>query len=144
LNAVSAPCAGCGGAVEVGRVLHVRSERDLSRLSRTWNRYDRIRLVTDQLDADERGRWEERLLSAYANCGCDAGGVAVLLALVGLVVVAIAVPGARTWTAVGLGVATTVAAALIGKVVGVAIARLRLRRDIRRVSVRLAATRPSA
>jgi hypothetical protein len=64
----------------------------------------------------------------------------VLLALVGLVVVAIAVPGARTWAAVGLGVATTVAAALIGKVVGVAIARLRLRRDIRRVSVRLAAT----
>jgi hypothetical protein len=133
LSAVSSPCAGCGGAIEGRRVLHVRSQGDLGRLAWTWNRFDRIDLVTDRLDADEREQWERRLLSSYSECGCDAGGVAVLVALVGVFIVALALPGARTWTAAGLGLAATFAAAFVGKLAGVVVARVRLRRHVRHV-----------
>jgi hypothetical protein len=136
LSAAS-PCAGCGGAVATGRVLRVHSEQDLHRLARTWNRYDRIDLVTERLDANERGFWERRLLASYAECGCDAGAIAVLLTLAVFVLVAITMPGERSWTTVGLGVATIFTAALVGKIAGVAFARLRLRKDVRRLSARL-------
>jgi hypothetical protein len=133
VSAVSSPCAGCGGAVESRRLLRVRSAADLAQLRRSWNRFDEIELVTSRLDPDERERWERRLLSEYDECGCDAGGVAVLITLVGLVLFAVAVPHARTWTNVGLGVAATLAAALVGKLAGIAVARVRMQRDIRRV-----------
>jgi hypothetical protein len=133
LSAASSPCAGCGGAVDARRVLSVRSAGDLGRLARSWNRFDRVDLVTDRLDDDERERWERRLLSAYTECGCDAGGLAVVATLVGLVVFSIALPGERTWTNAGLGLAATLAAAFVGKLAGIAVARIRLRRDIRRV-----------
>jgi hypothetical protein len=133
VSAVSSPCAGCGGTVESRRLLRVRSEADLAQLTRSWNRYDKIELVTDRLDADERERWERRLLSGYDECGCDAGGVAVLVTLVGLVVFAVAFPHTRTWSHVGLGVAATLAAALVGKLAGIAVARVRMHRDIGRV-----------
>ena len=133
MSAVSSPCAGCGGAVESRRLLRVRSAVDLAQLARSWNRFDKIELATDRLEAGERERWERRLLSEYDECGCDAGGVAVLITLVGLVVFAVAVPHARTWTNVGLGVAATLAAAFVGKLAGIAVARVRMHRDIRRV-----------
>ena len=66
----------------------------------------------------------------------------MLLALAAFVFVTVAVPSMRTWTTVGLGVATTFAAALVGKAIGVVVARLRLRRDIRRIKARLAAGVP--
>jgi hypothetical protein len=130
---VPEPCAGCGGAVDAGRVLRVRSAGDLGRLTRSWDRFDRIDLATDRLEPDDRERWEKRLLSAYTECGCDAGGLAVLLALVGLVVFALALPGERTWTNAGIGVGAILAAALLGKLAGIAVARIRLRRAIRRL-----------
>jgi uncharacterized protein (TIGR03382 family) len=133
MSHASLPCSGCGGVVEARRVLRVRSRSDLARLTRSWNRFDRVDLVTDRLDADERERWERRLLSAYTECGCDAGGLTVLVALAGLVVFAVAFPRERTWTDAGLGLAATLAAAVVGKVAGIAVARIRLRRDIRRV-----------
>jgi len=133
VSAVSSPCAGCGGTAGSSRVLRVRSGSDLAALTGTWNRFDQIDLATDLLGPDERARWEGRLLGAYADCGCHAGGLAVLLTLVGLVVAALALPGGRTWTGAGLGLAAVVAAAVVGKAAGLVIARIRLRRDIRRV-----------
>jgi hypothetical protein len=131
MSAASAPCAGCGGTAGSSRVLRVRSRSDLARLPHTWNRFDRIELMTPQLAEAERERWERRLLDAYADCGCHAGGLAVLLTLVGLVVAGLALPGGRTWTGAGLGVAAVVAAAVVGKLAGLAIARIRLRSHIR-------------
>ena len=133
MSAVSSPCAGCGGTAGSSRVLRVRSGKDLAALTRTWNRFDRIDLATDLLEADVRERWEGRLLDAYADCGCHVGGLAVLVTLVGLVVAGLALPGGRTWTEAGLGFAAVVAAAVLGKLAGLAIARIRLRSDIRRV-----------
>jgi hypothetical protein len=137
LSAVSSPCNGCGRSANAGRILHVRCEEDLARLSRSWSRYDRIQLLTDEFDSAERTMWERRLLAHYEDCGCDAGAVAVLLALSAFVAVAIALPGERTWTTIGLGIAATFAAALIGKLAGVVVARILLRRDIRDVRARL-------
>lgn len=133
VSTVASPCGGCAGVVEARRILRVRTADELSRLTRSWNRFDKIELLTDRLEADARECWERRLLSAYEECGCDAGGLAVLIALVGFVVFAAGFRHAPWWTNVALGVAAMLTAAVVGKLVGIAIARVRLQRDICRV-----------
>ena len=93
------------------------------------------------LDPADRARWEERLTAAYAECGCHAGGAALLLALAAVATVGIASPGAWTWRGTLVAGAICMLAAVAGKLVGIAFARLRLRRDISRVGALL---RPAA
>jgi hypothetical protein len=133
MSSVEARCRGCGGGVPSGRVLRARTGSDLAALTHSWGRYERIDLLTDELDSAERERWEARLLAAYGECGCHAGGAAVLLTLAALATVATTRPVAWTWAWAGLGIGAVLAAALAGKLVGVAVARIRLRDDIRRV-----------
>lgn len=128
----AAPCAGCGGGV-AGAILRARSGRDLAGLKRTWGRFEAIELATDALDESERVRWEARLLARYTACGCDTGAVAVLLALAGALVAGLASPNQPSWGGAGIALALCLAAALVGKVVGIAVARLRLARDVRRL-----------
>ena len=111
----------------------MRTDADLAKLTWSWHRYDGIHLVTDELDAVEKARWERRLFTSYTACGCHAGGAAVLLALVALVVEAFVTHADLTWPGVVLRVGICLAAALAGKLIGIAGARLRLQYEIRRV-----------
>ena len=128
------PCRGCGRKVTSTRVLRVRTARDLARLTRTWRRYDAVELVTERIDPGERVEWEQRLTDAYTECGCHAGGAALLVALVAVGVYAIAFAGDRSWETALIGFLVCVAAAIVGKLIGISLARWELRRDARRVA----------
>jgi hypothetical protein len=119
-------------------VLEVRDARDLVALTRGRQRYDTVELVSDRLSADERERWEKRLAVEHNECGCHAGGLALLVALVVVAVIGIASPGDLTWSRALAGVGTCTAAAVVGKLAGIAVAQVRLRRDIRSVATFLA------
>jgi hypothetical protein len=137
MTAVDTPCRGCGGAV-AGRVLRVREPDDLAALTRGRKRYDAVELATERLAAPERERWEERLATAHNECGCHAGGLALLAGLAVVAVVGIVSPGNLTWSRALLGLSICVAAAVIGKLAGIVAAQVRLRRDVRRVASLLA------
>jgi hypothetical protein len=122
VSAASAPCHGCGATIASRRVLRARTSADLAALTRSWNRFDRIELVTDALDDRTRERWEARLLSRYGDCGCHAGGAAVLLTLGVLVLAGVALPGERTWPRVAIGIGVAFLAAVAGKLVGITMA----------------------
>jgi hypothetical protein len=119
-------------------VLQVRDARDLVALKRGRQRYDRVELVSDRLSAAERERWEERLAVEHNECGCHAGGLALLVALVVVAVVGIASPGDLTWSRALAGVGICIAVAVLGKLTGIAVAQVRLRRDIQSVAAFLA------
>jgi hypothetical protein len=86
--------------------------------------------------ADER--LEKRLNDAYFACGCDTGSIAVSLTLAACVAggVVTHLHGAfGPWHIAGY----LAAAAIAGKTLGLAAARIRLRRITRRLRARLAA-----
>lgn len=137
MTAADAPCRGCGGAV-AGRVLRVREPADLARLTRGRARYDTVELATERLAARERERWEERLATAHNECGCHAGGLALLAALAVVALAGILSPGDLTWSRVATGIGICIAAAVVGKLAGIVVAQVRLRRDVRHVASFLA------
>ena len=68
-------------------------------------------------------------MAAYGECGCDAGGIALLVALI--LTAASALTSRRpSWM---LGLLFCFAAALIGKAFGIAVARLTLYREVQRL-----------
>jgi hypothetical protein len=129
----------CGGKYPFDRTLVASDPADLDALLRTSGRFDVVLLRIDAIADTERTRWEQRLVGAYTECGCDAGGIALLATLAAIAASAFT-PHRPTWLA-GLG--ACFAAALLGKGAGIALARLRLWRDVRRIRdlVRISAPR---
>jgi hypothetical protein len=75
-----------------------------------------------------------RLEELRTDCGCRAGGKAVLLALVGYALWAWLEPASRTWGSRLLqGVVVALAAAVAGKILGILWARYRYWRLARRL-----------
>src|SRR5262245_11889547 len=99
-----------------------------------------------QVDApqQERARWESRLLEAYSDCGCDAGGVALLVALAVIAFVSFAMHAAPSWRAGVTAMSFCFVAAMLGKLAGLAAARLRLSRDIRQLARLVPAVRKAS
>lgn len=123
-------CSGCGGVGSAGgRILSVRRPDDLSRLTRSYGRHDAVHLEVG-LDEAQTRFWEERLLARYAACGCDAGAVAVIVAIAALPLLALVAPAIRSPLGAVLVPAWILAAALIGKALGIAYARLRLHFEV--------------
>ena len=121
-------CGSCRGRFGTNsRTLCVQSPSDLERLLRTYDAYDAVYIIKGMTSPD-RESWENRLIAHYGDCGCELGGVAVVLALVVFALGAPAIPG---WRTVMMALATCVIAAFVGKLIGIAIARLQLFRDIR-------------
>ncbi len=131
-------CSGCGGVGSAGgRVLPVRRTDDLRQLARSYGRYDAIHLEAGLGEAQTRS-WEERLLARYSACGCEAGAVAVIVALAALPAPALIVPAIRSPAGAVLAPVWILVAALIGKAVGIAYARLRLHFEVRELTRLLA------
>ena len=128
------PCRGCGGRTASDRTLVIADPHDLDQLRWTWKRFDDIRIVAGTLPPSQRDAWEDRLTSLYTECGCNAGGIATLLAIAVLGAAAI-VAGRLSADITGAAVAlfAILGAATIGKAIGIAAARIRLRNERQRL-----------
>ncbi|MGE5763863.1 MAG: hypothetical protein ACM3ZF_08320 [Mycobacterium leprae] len=119
--------------------LHLDGSASLARLrAPSTRRTVRSIVVSDpDLAPPTRASLERRLNRWYFACGCEQGSVAVLLTLVAGIVGGLlhGFDGPLVWWRVMLYV---VAAALAGKVLGLAYARLRLRSLCRRLEERFA------
>jgi len=89
----------------------------------------RVRLEWPPLGDRERARTERRLARGLRACGCETGAAFVLLTLVALV--ARGVPGAGG-VAAGLGVCLV--SGVVGKLAGLAVAEVSVRRSLRRLA----------
>jgi hypothetical protein len=90
-----------------------------------------VRLALPGLNDQRRTEFERRLAQQLAACGCNEGSVAVLLYVATVPALAIAGPlapaSALGWVALFAGL---LGASLLGKVAGLTVARLRLRRVV--------------
>ncbi|HKS21283.1 MAG TPA: hypothetical protein VJZ76_00685 [Thermoanaerobaculia bacterium] len=128
---MSGQCAGCRGRLSAPRrTLCIHTARDLDLLLRTWNRYDTI-ILAGVLGPDDGPAWERRLFALYDDCGCDAGGIALLLVLSVIAWLLMTRRAHGDWHAAALAIAACLGAALFGKLAGILIARIRLWRDVR-------------
>jgi len=95
-----------------------------------------VLVVQLELESAERRELQTRVGRLSRECGCAFGGVALAAALVGTVVY-VGVSGDRGPRTLALGAGSVVAAALVGKVAGLALASLRLELLRRRLARRL-------
>ena len=122
----------CGGKFPFdSRTLVATRAEDLDALLRTTGRFDVVLLRIDAISRDESAHWEQRLMRAYTECGCDAGGIALLIALAAIGASAF-MANPPSWIAALIAV---FGAALCGKALGIGLARLRLWRDVRQIRV---------
>ncbi len=127
---MTTPCSGCRGRFRLDdRLLVIDHLSDLDVLLRSRGRFDAILVRLDAIPLPEREDWGRRLLAAYSECGCDAGGIALLVALILIAATGLASRG-LSWA---MGLAFCFAAAFLGKAFGIAIARLTLYRDVQRL-----------
>ncbi len=116
-----------------GEVLSVRSASELDAVTRARpglrRPRGRVALEIPALEAAERARWERRVNRHYRACGCEAGAVLTVLAALAYGVYLLRFGGlsARAPLMVAaLGIAVVLAAAVVGKGLGLLYARLRL------------------
>lgn len=88
------------------------------------------------LDAQEQRAWQRRLNRSVFACGCGMGAVFGLGATISFIAWRLAVPSGLsrlTWGDISLALLVFIAGVGIGKVLGLATARLTLRRSKRRL-----------
>lgn len=99
-----------------------------------------VSLELPGLTSDERAAWERKIASSYADCGCGLGAAFFLGGLAATAGVFAARSRAsllRTSGRVLLAAAAVMGLSLAGKVLGLWLARRRLRRDVRELAARL-------
>jgi hypothetical protein len=85
------------------------------------------------LSHEERTDWEDRLDRLHQACGCVEGGIGLIAALTGCLVFLFVQPGgilATRWQTIGVSLLIVIAAAVLGKCLGLWLARLKLRRAV--------------
>lgn len=74
-------CSGCGTGVESRGALVIRKPVDAKRLLNWTKSYDSIIVAVPVLDTNENQATQSQLEQYYFECGCDAGGRAMIVAL---------------------------------------------------------------
>lgn len=120
------------------RVLVVEGPGDLDRLIADPGGFDAVHLRLPALPRDEAARLGRRFTAWAQECGCGAGGLAVLLAMV------VAAPLCGWLWAQGLATVPVLAGAALGVIVPAALAArgvvvLGARRSLKREAARLKA-----
>jgi hypothetical protein len=122
-----APEHGCSSCVRrPARVTFVTTAEALRALTSRTALAGTLELRLPYLSDTENARWARRLRTAYSACGCESGAIAgigtlVLLALYGLPPIGIEpVPG---WLRVLTGLLIVSMATLLGKLLGIMLAR---------------------
>jgi ABC-type transporter Mla maintaining outer membrane lipid asymmetry permease subunit MlaE len=116
------------------RLRTIRTVDELIALRRRRARYG-VRGVALPLVADprRRARLEARINRDLASCGCETGAVFVAAGLIVMVVAALDGSVSLDWRGIGHAIGVLLALGLIGKVVGLLVAELRLRATLRAV-----------
>ena len=117
------------GASESGNVLILRGERDLAMALRRARRGVKVVVAIDGMVQSERALWEARINRLTRACGCELGAISTLLAATSYTGCALAVRQvtATHWiNRIGIGLVVVLAAAILGKVIGLGYARIQL------------------
>ena len=123
-----------------GGTLVIRSAADLQLLLRGRTRWRAIALEASHLPPDEQARWQIRLARDYGACGCEMGEYFMAAGLIAIALLMWQTWGLIGWSWLDRGlwaVGILFAAALVGKLVGLLVAHLRLRRAVAELSARL-------
>jgi VIT1/CCC1 family predicted Fe2+/Mn2+ transporter len=116
----------------------IASAADVERLSLPDLRHRTISVEVPGLPPEEAARISSRLTRRAHACGCETSSVTTVVAIVGLIAVEFAagMPG-LTWSSIATGLAILIAAAVIGKAIGLAYARARLKAEIGELQARI-------
>lgn len=130
----------CSDPLSIPSVLMISDRNDLAQL---WHRPRSrapvaVRLLGIRLEDGRRRKFERRIERHLAACGCNEGALAGLLYLVAtcaLLTVGHVSPGSTLgWIGLGAG---ALAALVVGKIFGLALAHIRLKRVIKEVEPHL-------
>jgi hypothetical protein len=124
----------------VGETLVIRRAADLGALRRSRTRWRAISLDAPSLPLEEQARWQSRLAHDYGGCGCETGRSFLLAGLIGIVALIWLTWGREDWSRLERGLwsaGIVFGAALLGKLVGLLAAHLRLRRSLQELSALL-------
>jgi hypothetical protein len=110
-----------------GRSRHIWRDR---------HRHDRLRLELQGLSEDENGAWSSQLNASYRACGCPGAAAGLALALAGYVLFLVGTKGlaASGWPEAGIGLLILGIGSATGKLLGIAWARTRFRRQLERLA----------
>lgn len=122
----------------------VRTIHDLERIARSRPAmYPRsgFRLELTGLGDVDQAMWESRLNRYYSMCGCKSSGWFMALAFIGYVGLILLVPSVAStgWSRFAWGLLVVLAAALAGKLTGLAIGALLFRHHVGSLHASLAA-----
>ena len=94
------------------------------------------------LPAPEAAAVKQRLDRLRQDCGCKVGSIVMLSVTSAWIVHTLLVPTAgRSWQrAIGIGLAVSIGSALVGKLVGLGLARVRLHLEVRSLRQRLSSS----
>lgn len=124
-----------------GGTLVIRSAADLQLLLLGRTRWRTIELDAPHLPPDEQASWQARLARDYGGCGCETGRYFMAAGLLAIALLMWQTWGLVGWSWLDRGLwafAILFAAAFVGKVAGLLVARLRLRQAVAELSARLA------
>lgn len=99
-----------------------------------------LQIYLQSLPADEATDWEQRLERHRRNCGCRAGSVAMLFAIALWIVYSVLPHTVRSWQrTIGMGILVLFVSGLAGKLIGLALARIRFNLTVRNLRKRTCA-----
>jgi hypothetical protein len=128
---MSGNCGGCRGSYGIdNQTLYVRSPQDLMHLKRTYKRYKSIKIISNTIPPKDKFLLEEKLYSNYSECGCELGGISLLLALLGIIVILVFLQVKLTAFNSAIAFSICLLFALLGKILGITISRFKLHKQL--------------
>jgi hypothetical protein len=122
-----------------GGTLVIRNAADLQLLLPGRTQWRAIELYSPELPPDEQASWQDRLARDYGACGCETGRYFMAASLLGIALLMWQTWGLVDWSWLDRGLwafGILFAAAFVGKLAGLLVARLRLRRTVAALSAR--------
>lgn len=126
----SADCRTCSQKkIDYNKTVLVRQMAELTVFHALFPKYDSILLKFDELTKDENERWGDKLFANYSACGCTTGAYFMLTGFILTLLYAalsLKIILSNPMAYVLKGFTIWVVAALVGKLVGLIFAKIRL------------------
>ena len=125
-----AECRTCSQRkIDYTKTVFVRHVADLTVFHALLPKYDSILLKFDKLSNDENERWGNKLFASYSACGCTTGAYFMLIGFILTILYSALWPNTVLSNPIGYllkGFIIWVASAVLGKLVGLIAAKIRL------------------
>lgn len=129
---MSGNCGGCRGSYSINdQTLYVRVSKDLMPLKRTYKKYKSIKIISGTIPQNDKFLLEEKLYRNYSECGCELGGILLLLAMLGIIVISVFLQIKLSALNIIIAFFICLLVALLGKVLGITIARFKLNKQLK-------------